>query len=124
MPLSGNNLPKQVAVRVLRLADETTQDMPYKSFNYIKDDIDDVTHQKKFELIGEIDADGNLVPGSPNLQPQHRTEVAQSVSPVVETGEKPAAKVTEVPKVATVTAPVQKKKMGRPAKVVLQETQA
>jgi hypothetical protein len=119
MPLSGNNLPKQVAVRVLRLADETTQDMPYKSFNYIKDDIDDVTHQKKFELIGEVDADGNLVPGSPNLQPQHRTEVAQSVSPVVETGEKPAVKVTE-----TVTAPVQKKKMGRPAKVVLQETQA
>lgn len=108
-------MPKPFAVRLIRLADETTQDMPYKSYLYIKDDIDDVTHQKKFELVGEVDASGNLVPGNPNLQPQHQTALPQkAVEPVVNAGEieKPSAE-----------APVQKRR-GRPAKVVLQETEA
>lgn len=106
-------MPKPFAVRLIRLADETTQDMPYKSYLYIKDDIDDVTHQKKFELVGEIDKDGNLVPGSPNLQPQHQTPVPQkAVEPAGNAG------VTETPVEQVV------KRRGRPAKVILQETEA
>jgi len=106
-------MPKPFAVRVLRLADETTQDMPYKSFTYIMDDIDDVTHQKKFELVGEIDKDGNLIAGSPNLLPQHQTKVNQSAAPAADVvGE---TKVEEAPK---------KRRTRRPAEVTLQETQA
>jgi hypothetical protein len=97
-------MPKPFAVRVLRLADETVQDMPYKSFTYVMDDIDDVTRQKKFELVGEIDKDGNLIEGSPNLLPQHQTKVNQSA--------------------AVVADAVGVKKRGRPAQVTLQETQA
>lgn len=122
MTHSGNNLPRPFAVRVLRLADETEQDMPYKSYLYIKDDIDDVTHQKKFELIGEVDSAGNLVPGSPNLQPQHQTQVPQvqkAVEPADNVGETTAKPAEQTP------APeAQKRRRGRPAQVTLQETQA
>lgn len=106
-------------VRVRRLADGTEQDMSYKGFTYIEDTIDDITLQKKFELIGEVDAKGKLIPGSPNLQPQHRSgqppqvEVNQNAAPV--------ANVAEETK-------QEKKKPGpkpkRPADVKLQETVA
>lgn len=103
-------MPRPFAVRVLRLADETEQDMPYKSFLYIKDGIDDVTRQKKFELIGELDKDGNLIPGNPNLSPEHQTQPQQKVAaPVVNVREEPA--------------PI-KRRGRRPATVTLQETQA
>lgn len=99
------------------MADETIQDMPYKTFLYIQEDIDDVTHQKKFELVGEVDVDGNLVAGSPNLQPQHQTALPQrSAAPVDSVGD---IKATEPE--AEQEAP---KRRGRPAKVTLQETQA
>lgn len=116
-------MPKPFAVRVLRLADETTQDMPYKSFLYIKDDIDDVTHQRKFELIGEIDSAGNLVPGSPNLDPQHRKAVPQvkSAEPVVNAEANTAAPAQDA---AAPTSEAPKRRGRRPAQVVLQETQA
>lgn len=110
-------MPKPFAVRVRRLADDTEQEMPYKSFWYIKDDIDDVTHQKKFELIGEVDAKGNLVPGNPNLEPQHQTKVPQ----LEQKNAAPVASVAE-------GIVQEKKKPGpkpkRPAQVTLQETQA
>lgn len=113
-------MPKPFAVRVLRLADQTNQDMPYKSFLYIKDDIDDVTHQKKFELVGEVDSQGNLVPGNPNLDPQHQTKVAVP--------QKAAAPVDNVEVNETQVTPTQAqeapKRRGRPAQVTLQETQA
>lgn len=113
---SGNNLPRPFAVRVLRLADETTQDMPYKSFLYIKDDIDDVTHQKKFELVGEVDSQGKLMPGNPNLLAEHQTQVPQvKVAEHADSaGQKPQPEA-QAPK---------RKKRGRPAQVTLQETQA
>lgn len=124
-------MPKPFAVRVLRLADETTQDMPYKSFTYIMDDIDDVTRQKKFELVGEIDKDGNLVPGSPNLLEQHRTEVPKPVVAEV------VADVAGIKTEATITPPAIavarekapdvkaiKRRNRKPAQVTLQETQA
>jgi hypothetical protein len=100
-------MPKPFAVRVLRLADETTQDMPYKSFTYIMDDIDDVTHQKKFELVGEIDKEGNLLEGNPNLLPQHQIKVNQSAAHA-----------------GSAVGETQVKRRGRPAQVTLQETQA
>lgn len=114
-------MPKPFAVRILRLADNTTQDMPYKSFLYIKDDIDDVTRQQKFELVGEIDSQGNLVQGSPNLLPQHQTAVPlKSADPVANAGEPKTEAVPSPP--AQTQAP---KKRGRgPGKVTLQETQA
>ena len=116
-------MPKPFAVRVLRLADETEQDMPYKSFLYIKDNIDDVTRQQKFELVGEIDAVGNLVPGSPNLVPEHQTVVisSRSAEPVVSVRENEQVTKIEVPAVKIVE-PI--KRRGRPAQVKLQETQA
>lgn len=93
--------------------------MPYKSYLYIKDDIDDVTKGKKFELVGEVDAKGDLVPGSPNLQPQHQTapQVQKAAEPVANVGTEEAT-ATKAPAQA---AP---KKLGRPAQVTLQETQA
>jgi hypothetical protein len=107
-------------VRVRRLADDTEQDMSYKAFTYIEDTIDDITLQKKFELIGEVDAKGNLIPGSPNLQPQHRSELPpQQVA--VKQNAAPVASVAEGTK-------QERKKPGpktkRPADVKLQETQA
>lgn len=116
---SGNKiLPKPFAVRVLRLADETEQDMPYKSYLYIKDDIDDVTRQQKFELLGEVDKDGNLIPGNPNLAPEHQTKVPQ-VQKVAE----PVANARETEAVQAEPAPAPKRR-ERPAQVTLQETQA
>lgn len=114
-------MPKPFAVRVRRLADETEQDMPYKSFLYIKDDIDDVTHQKKFELVGEIDSQGNLVPGNPNLQPQHQTPLPQAHQSAEAAGNVGGTEQTQT--VRSEVAPAQKKR-GRPAQVTLQETQA
>lgn len=41
-----------------------------------------------YELIGQSDEDGNLIPGNPNLGPQHRpAQNLQNVGPVVNTGE-------------------------------------
>lgn len=107
-------------VRVRRLADGTEQDMSYKGYTYIEDTIDDITLQKKFELIGEVDAKGNLIPGSPNLQPQHRSDLPpQKVA--VKQNAAPVANVAEETK-------QERKKPGpktkRPAEVKLQETQA
>jgi hypothetical protein len=110
-------MPKPFAVRVRRLADDTVQDMPYKSFLYVRDDIDDVTLQKKFELVGELDAKGNLIPGNPNLDPQYRTELPQVVN-------QDAAPVADNTEVKTQERKKPGPKPRRPAEVKLQETTA
>lgn len=95
--------------------------MPYKSFLFIQDDIDDVTRQKKFELVGEIDSHGNLVPGNPNLNDQHRTRVAhqKAAEPVANVDREEQTQAAETP---AQEAP--KRRGRRPAQVTLQETQA
>lgn len=113
-------MARPYAVRVRRLADDAVQDMPYKAFLYIQDDVDDVTHQKKFELIGEVDANGKLVPGSPNLNPQHQTSVPQPVQKSAEV----AGSVGEQKPAEQAQTPATQKRRGRPAQVKLQETQA
>lgn len=101
-------------VRIKRLADDSEQDMPLKSWNYIKDDIDDVTRQKKFDLVGYYDQKDKLVHGDPNRPaPVQVQEPKQNAVPVVEGPSSEEAPVTPVTK-----------KRGRPANVVLQETQA
>lgn len=97
-------MAKAVSVKVRRTADDVELDMPYRSFNFIRDDIDDMTHQKKFELIGELDEAGNLVEGNPNLLP-HDKQAVQNAAAVDNGAET-------------------KRKPGRPAAVKLQETQA
>lgn len=42
----------------------TERVMTYKAFQYTK---------QIFELIGQCDEDGNLIPGNPNLSPEYRT---------------------------------------------------
>lgn len=116
-------MPRPFAVRVRRLADDTEQDMPYKSFLYIKDDVDDVTRQVKFELVGEVDSQGNLVPGNPNLDPQYHKEVPQvqrSAEPVADAGVQKQAP----PQDKSAATPQTPKRRGRPAQVKLQETEA
>lgn len=107
-------------VRVRRLADGSEQDMSYKGFTYIEDDIDDITDQKKWELIGEVDSKGNLMPGSPNLAPQHKTNLPSqqpSVAPVASVGETVKPEAPQEQKAAP-------KRRGPKPQVKLQETTA
>jgi len=97
---------KPLEVRVRRLADESEQDLPIKSWSYIKDNIDDVTKQKKFELIGYYDEHRNLIEGDPNHQPQQATTPVNGVDHAGKAGE------------------VVKRRGRRPSEVKLQETQA
>lgn len=76
-----------------------TLTLSYKSFLMLTDGGND---QSRFQLVGEIDKDGELVPGNPNLGAQHRTQVpvaAKSVERVAEVGQQPTStpeQVTEV----------------------------
>jgi hypothetical protein len=109
---------KNLTVRVLRTADDSEQDMPYKSFQYVKDNVDDVTKERKFQLLGWYeetkDESGKVVlqylQGDPNQAPQHNQH-QKSVDPVASVGSNSQAEV--------------KRRLGRrPANVTLQETQA
>lgn len=61
----------------------TRRILTYKSFNYLNSNPDDL----RYKLIGEVDEKGNLVPGNPNLNAQHKpvhqrsAEHAGSVGP-------------------------------------------
>ncbi len=100
---------RNLTVKVLRNADGSEQDMPYKSFQYIKDNVDDVTRERKFQLIGWYDEKGNLIEGDPNQAPQHN-QLQKSVDPVASVGNDSQVEV--------------KRRGRRPANVTLQETQA
>lgn len=96
-------------VRIRRIADESEQDIPLKSWNYIKDDIDDVTRGKKFELIGYYGKDEKLVEGDPNQVPQQQVVASQNADLAGNAGENVVKRKTRA---------------IRPAEVKLQETQA
>jgi len=54
--------------------DKSTQDqrtMTYKSFLDLQD---------RFELIGQCDENGNLIPGDPNLNPRHQKVTVNDVA--------------------------------------------
>jgi hypothetical protein len=60
-------------IEVLVKSKETgdTRVLTYKTFLDVEQD---------FELIGQSDSEGNLIPGSPNLNPRHqRTQASESV---------------------------------------------
>lgn len=61
-------MPTQIFVKVRNISDTelnaTERTMTYKAFQVTK---------QNFELIGQCDEDGNLIPGNPNLSPEYRT---------------------------------------------------
>jgi hypothetical protein len=73
-----------ILVQVQDKETQFTSIITYKAFHDVK---------YRFDLIGEVDSAGNLVPGSPNLQPQDRGAVpsvnviADSKPPIVTTNE-------------------------------------
>lgn len=60
-----------VKVRNKESGDEST--ITYKAFQDV---------QSYFELLGQIDNDGNLIPGDPNLLPQHQRRSANVTAEV------------------------------------------
>lgn len=93
----------EVLVKDKSTGDQRT--FTYKSFLDLQD---------RFELIGQVDENGNLIPGDPNLNPRHQKVAANDVAVhAVDTGmsmeeklrkkeeliKKFSPKVEEVPKV-------------------------
>jgi len=85
--------------------------------------------QSMYELIGQIDENGNLIEGDPNLQPQHRRKV-KSVDAHAEgegvTHRKPVSeifpneeKVPSVEKSAQDSQVIERKKPGPKPKTVI-----
>ena len=68
-------------IKARRLADDSLHEMPIKSWNYIKEDLDDVTGDKKFELIGWYNEKGELIQGDPNQQAPVQVQL-KNVEPV------------------------------------------
>jgi hypothetical protein len=87
-------MPKQVEVLVKDISYDdmgrptelhgTERVLTYKSFLYLNAN----PENPRYELIGEVDEKGNLVPGNPNLSAQHRQQAQhqESAAPVVRTG--------------------------------------
>lgn len=75
-------------IEVLVKSKETgdTRVLTYKTFLDVEQD---------FELIGQSDSEGNLIPGSPNLNPRHQRTQA-SVSGAVHAAEG-GVQITDVP---------------------------
>lgn len=99
----------------------TRRTLSYKSFLYLNANPDD----QRYKLIGEVDAQGNLVPGSPNLNPQHRTQIPvqqKSVAPVVDAGQ-PAAISSPAPQVVSSDPPVVERKKPGPKGKQITETE-
>lgn len=57
---------------------DTNRILTYKAFLYLNANPDNL----RYELIGQCDDDGNLIPGNPNLSAQHRQEALRSAEPV------------------------------------------
>lgn len=104
----------------------TERILTYKSFLYLNANPENL----RYELIGEVDDKGQLVPGNPNLGAQHRQALPQrSAEPVVNTGpserekellaEIERLKGLQTPAPVSQTLPVQeRKKPGPKAKVL------
>lgn len=87
-------MPKQIEVRVKDISRDdngqptelygTVRELTYKSFLMLNANPENL----RYELIGEVDEKGNLVPGNPNLNAQHRQSAQnqRSAEPVVSTG--------------------------------------
>lgn len=87
-------MPKQIEVQVKDISRDdngqptelfgTVRILTYKSFIYLNAN----PENPRYELIGEVDEKGNLVPGNPNLSAQHRQSAPnqRSAEPVVNTG--------------------------------------
>lgn len=69
----------QIEVLVREKESQETRTMTYKSWLDLQD---------RFELIGQCNSEGELIPGDPNLSPRHqKMQVAQeNAEPVVSTG--------------------------------------
>jgi hypothetical protein len=61
----------------------TTRILTYKSFLYLNAN----PERPRYELIYEVDGDGNEVPGNPNLLPQHKTVLQKSAEVVADAGQ-------------------------------------
>lgn len=86
--------------------------------------------QSTYELIGQIDENGKLVPGSPNLQPQHRKQQPKNVAahavgegddshdetPVYKSETEVVSKEEQNSEMGEF--PVERKKVGRPKKII------
>lgn len=76
-----------------------------------------------FDLIGEVDSKGELVPGDPNLNPRHQKQAVQNVAPVdsgLSLEQKQAMKdelVKKFSKPEKEEEPIQRKKPGPKPKV-------
>lgn len=95
-------MPKQIEVKVKDISRDdngqptelfgTTRILTYKAFLYLNVN----PENPRYELIGEVDEKGELVPGNPNLNAQHRpsAQSQRSAEPVGNTG--PTARELEL----------------------------
>lgn len=61
----------------------TTRILTYKSFLFLNANPDNL----RYKILYQVDENGNEVPGSPNLEAQHRVQLPQrNVVPVVDSG--------------------------------------
>lgn len=82
----------------------TTRILTYKAFLYVNAN----PENPRYKLLYEVDENGKEVPGSPNLNAQHRTPLQQrSAAPVVNAG--PSNREKEL------LAEIEKLKAGQPA---------
>lgn len=86
----------------------TRRTLTYKSFLYLNTNPED----QRYKLIGEVDSKGNLVPGNPNLNPQHRTQVQviKNAEPVVDAGQPSMQEVSSDPPIVERKKPGPKRK--------------
>jgi hypothetical protein len=100
---------KQTFVKVLNKSNSelngTESVITYKAFQYTSE---------QYELIGQCDEKGNLIPGNPNLHPEYRTQVQKDAGHAADTREE------------QITAPViERKKPGpKPKSITLTEQTA
>lgn len=72
----------QIEVLVKDKSTDDQRTMTYKSYLDLTD---------RFELIGQVDQSGNLIPGDPNLNPRHRKVAVEDVAVhAAEPGSKPS----------------------------------
>lgn len=87
-------MPRQIEVLVEDISKDeqghpteltgTTRILTYKSFNYLNAN----PENPRYKLLYEVDEKGKEVPGSPNLNAQHRKPLQQrSAEPVVNAGQ-------------------------------------
>lgn len=100
----------------------TRRTLSYKSFLYLNTNPED----QRYKLIGEVDSNGKLVPGSPNLNPQHRTQLpaapVRNVEPVADAGQPVNDNGPAPQEVSSVSPPVVEKKKPGPKRKTITET--